>query len=209
MKKIRLIKSTPDGSIGNKIKFAKNYGKDIFKNKAALTGIKFDDIVVEGLVDSIEDDEKLSQDGDMAATKRFHLNLELFSEMYYQNGLYCEEKDNLAGNTNLSTLLKYKEQLPHGPQNKPSARGENTNIKGMLKIILLCIKVANHYDIYGALVSDLDGSIGVAEKIGLIGKATGNCKGFISGGKYSVYAIPVDSNGNEGEPTASFIIRVS
>ncbi len=207
MSKVKLIKTLPKGSVGDKILFAQGYGAKLLEHKASLTGIKYDDVVVLALVALIIADEILSKKGDTAATARYKANLAKFADMYYQNGLYVEDKINLAHDNDLALKLGYIIQKTTGPHNRAAASGENTSTKGVIKVRVIKVGVTNHYDIYGQIVTDE--GMEVAVKIGILGKTTGLVKNLISGAKYSVYAIPVDSNGNEGEPTTAFIIRVS
>ena len=204
---IYLIKTPPKTSIGDQILFATNNASLIKKNKTLVTGIPNNNVAILALVALITADKLLSEGGDESATIRFHNNLKVFNKMYYQNGLFLENMINISNDPNVAIKLGYTIQKTRGPGNKASASGKNTNNKGELKITLLKVKVANHSDVYGGLVTNA--GIGVAVKFGVLGKSRGLVRGFTSGGEYSIYAIPVDSDGNEGAPTDSFIIRIN
>ncbi|MEI6820387.1 MAG: hypothetical protein WCL51_00505 [Bacteroidota bacterium] len=210
----KLIKTTPSGTIPERIQFAKNDAANIKKHEVEATGIPNNDVKITVLTDKIDADVILHDEGDDAAGKRVLVYLAEYEDMYFHNVFFVEDKINISGDPNLANLLNYEFYQKGGPGNKAAIKGKNTNNKGEIQIDILRVimegskpKFAHHYDIYGALVTD-EGA-GIDAKIGQLFKAKGLIKGLNSGDKYSIYAIPVDIDGNEGKPTPSFVIRIS
>ena len=211
---MKLFKTSPATTIAEQIQFAKNDAANIEKNIAELTGIPSSNVKIMDLMGKIDADVILHDEGDEAAGKRVIANLLVYDNILSHNVSFVEDKINVANDPDLANKLNYPLKQSTGPKNKAAISGKNTNNKGEIQIDILRVnmggekvKYAHHYDIYGALVTDE--GIGVDAEIGQLFKAKGLVKGLISGDKYSIYAIPVDIDGNEGKPTPSFIIRIN
>ena len=210
----KLIKTTPGGTLAEQIVYPRAYAALLTKYQIRVPGIKYTDDKVIELMDIIDADVILHSQNDEAAGKRVLVNIKVFNNMFYHNALIVEDKINEDNDPDVANLLGLILQKSKAPKKGVPIKGENTPTKGMLKITILRIKMgdvklkfAHHYNIYAALVTDE--GMGLDVKIGQLFKAIGLVKGFISGAKYSVYAIPVDIDGNEGRPTPSFIIRIN
>ena len=210
----KLIKTPPSGKLPERIQFAKNDAANIKKYEVEAAGIPNNDVKITILTDKIDADVILHDEGDEAAGKRVLVYLAEYEDMYFHNVFFVEDKINISGDPNLANLLKYEFYKKGGPGTKAAIKGKNANNKGEIRIDILRVmmegskpKFAHHYDIYGALVTDE--GIGIDSLVGQLFKAKGFIKGFNSGDKYSIYAIPIDIDGNEGKPTASFVIRIN
>jgi len=209
-----LIKTPPAGSITQQIQYSKDYAALLDKYSLKIVGIQYSSLKVTELDDKIDADVILHSQNDLAAGKRVVAYLKDFNGMFYHNAVFVEDKINLVNDPDTANLLGLVQQKSKANKNKAAIKGKNTSNKGEIQIDILRVvmegpkpKFAHHYDIYGALVTD-EGA-GIDSMVGQLFKSKGLVKGLNSGDKYSIYAIPVDIDGNEGKPTPSFVIRIN
>ena len=145
--------------------------------------------------------------GDETAKIIFDETMELLADGYYKNGSYFEQVANDTDNSQLFSLLGYRSYKTRESIDKAPITVFNTNILGVLLFILKAFKKVKCYNVEGTILTD--GVMGTPVVFPSMPKSKANVEGFVSGALYLVRTQAIFTNGNKGDWTPYFKIRVA